>query len=317
MHIALATSIAAFGLDEDMPLLLPACAQAGVHAHVVAWDDPTVSWSRFDAVVLRSTWDYAHRHSEFLAWCERVDRVSTLLNPLPVVRWNTDKHYLADLQAAGVPVVPGVFVEPEAEPDAEPLPAVQAFLADFADAAEFVVKPAVGAGARDTQRYARAQAFAAANHVGRLLASGRSVLLQPYLSSVDVDGETALLYFDGEFSHAIRKGPLLVPDEGPSNHLFAAEAITARTPGEDELAVGSTVLAALQAHLDLETTLPYARVDLIRSTEGRPQLLELELAEPSLFFAHGPGAAERFAERLCARLRLAATAKSRRSGASR
>ena len=104
---------------------------------------------------------------------------------------------------------------------------------------------------------------------------------------------------------------------GPTSELFAAEAITARTPGEDELAVGSDVLAALQAHLGLKTTLPYARVDLIRSPEGRPQLLELELAEPSLFFAHGPGAAERFVERLLGRLRLAAAAKSRRSGASR
>jgi len=313
MRLAFATAISAHGLDEDLPLLLKACAEAGIAASVLAWDDPTVSWSRFDAVLLRSTWDYTERLVPFLAWCERVDRVTTLLNPLPVLRWNTDKHYLADLQGAGVPVVASVFVEA----DAEPLPAVQAFLSTFADAAEFVVKPAVGAGSRDTQRYARAQAFAAANHVGRLLASGRSVLLQPYLPSVDVDGETALLYFDGAFSHAIRKGPLLRPDEGPTSHLFAAEAITARTPGEDELAVGSDVLAALQAHLGLETTLPYARVDLIRSPEGQPQLLELELAEPSLFFAHGPGAAERFVERLCARLRLPGATKSRHSSASR
>ena len=213
MRLAFATAISAHGLDEDLPLLLKACAEAGIAASVLAWDDPTVSWSRFDAVLLRSTWDYTERLAPFLAWCERVDRVTTLLNPLPVLRWNTDKHYLADLQGAGVPVVASVFVEP----DAEPLPAVQAFLSTFADAAEFVVKPAVGAGSRDTQRYARAQAFAAANHVGRLLAAGRSVLLQPYLPSVDVDGETALLYFDGEFSHAIRKGPLLRPDEGPTS----------------------------------------------------------------------------------------------------
>jgi len=298
MRLALATSIAAWDLDEDMALLCEACTRARIGTHVLAWDDPTVSWSRFDAVLLRSTWDYTERHREFLAWCERVDQAGTLLNPLAVVRWNTDKHYLADLQSAGVPVVPGVFVEP----DAEPLPALQAFLASCADA-EFVVKPAVGAGSRDTQRYARAQEFAAANHVGRLLDAGRSVLLQPYLASVDVDGETALLYFDGRFSHAIRKGALLRPDSAPTSQLFAAEAVTAREPADDELTVGEAVLAAMQAHLGLQAPMPYARVDLIRSADGAPRLLELELVEPSLFFAHGPDSAERFVERLATHLR--------------
>jgi O-ureido-D-serine cyclo-ligase len=297
-RLALATAIAATGLDDDLPLLLAACPHAGIDARILAWDDPTVSWGRFDAVLLRSTWDYTERLPEFLAWCERVDQVTTLLNPLPVLRWNTDKHYLADLAAAGVPVVASTFVEP----NAEPLPALQAFLAAHADAAEFVVKPAVGAGSRDTQRYQRDQEFAAANHVARLLEAGRSVLLQPYLASVDTDGETALLYFDGSFSHAIRKGPLLRPDEGPTSHLFAAEAITPRTPGADEHAVAEAVLAAMTAHLQLAAPLPYARIDLIRDANGQPRLLELELAEPSLFFAHADGSAERFAARLLAHL---------------
>ncbi len=289
-RLALATAIAASGLDDDLPLLLDACRNTGIDARILAWDDPTVSWGRFDAVVLRSTWDYTERLAEFLAWCARVDQLTTLLNPLPVLRWNTDKHYLADLAAAGVPVVASTFVEP----DAAPLPALQGFLAAHADAAEFVVKPAVGAGSRDTQRYARAEEFAAANHIGRLLAAGRSALLQPYLASVDRDGETALLYFDRVFSHAIRKGPLLHPETGPTSHLFAAEAITPRAPGDDERAVADAVLAAMAARLGLAAPLPYARVDLIRGPDGGPQLLELELAEPSCFLAHAPHAADRF-----------------------
>jgi len=306
-RLALATAIAATGEDEDMPALQAACASAGLHAQVLAWDDPTVSWQRFDAVLLRSTWDYTERLAEFLHWCERVDRTSALLNPLPVLRWNTDKHYLAELAGRGIPVVPSTFVEPEMEP----LPSLQAFLAAYPVAGEFVVKPAVSAGSRDTQRYSRAQEFAAANHVGRLLDAGRSVLLQPYLPSVDSDGETALLFFDGVFSHAIRKGPLLRPDQGATDALFAAEAITPRTPGDDEKTLAQDVLAAMSDLLSLDAPLPYARVDLIRDTDGAPRLLELELCEPSLFFDHAAGSADAFVRLLVERLARSAQEQQR------
>lgn len=291
-RIAFVTAIVSAALDEDMPPLLAACARAGLTAEVRAWDDFTVSWARYDAVVVRSPWDYHTRLPEFLRWCERVDRVSTLLNPLPVLRWNTDKHYLADLAAQGVAVVPTRFVEP----DAEPLPALQAFLAEFADADEFVVKPAVSVGSADTQRYARAQEFAAANHIGRLLDAGRSAMLQPYLDAVDVHGETALLYFDGRFSHAIRKVALLKLNEAGQDHAQVPESIAAREPGAEEVQLGETVLAAARARTGVVPL--YARVDLIRDAAGRPCLLELELAEPSLFFDRAPGAADRFVEAL-------------------
>lgn len=294
MRLALVTAVAATGTDEDMPPLLDACVRAGIDTRVLAWDDATVSWSRFDMVLLRSPWDYTERLPEFLAWCTRVDRMTRLLNPLPVLRWNTDKHYLADLAAFGVPVVPTVFLEP----DAEPLPALEAFLADHGDAPEYVVKPTVSAGSRDTQRYAHSQGFAAANHIARLLDEGRSVMLQPYLASVDEVGETALVFLGGEFSHAIRKGPLLRPDTASTDALFAAEAITPRTVGDDERAVAEAALSAMMQQLQLATPLAYARVDLIRGAGGAPQLLELELTEPSLFFTHADGTAERFAKML-------------------
>ncbi len=295
-RIAFVTAIVSAALDEDMPPLLAACTRAGLTAEVRAWDDFTVSWPRYDAVVLRSPWDYHTRLPEFLRWCERVDRVSLLLNPLPVLRWNTDKHYLADLHAEGVAVVPTRFVEP----DAEPLAALQAFLAEFADAAECVVKPAVSAGSADTQRYRREQEFAAANHIGRLLDAGRSAMLQPYLDAVDAQGETALLYFDGAFSHAIRKAALLRPDVVGADHTQVPDAIAARDPDADELRLAATVLTAASRHLGGMP--PYARVDLIRDAVGRPCLLELELAEPSLFFDRAPGAADRFVAALLRRI---------------
>lgn len=297
MTIALVTAIAAFGLDEDLAPLQQALHEAGIHAQVLAWDDATVSWSRFEAALLRSPWDYSERLGEFLTWARHVAGQTQLLNPLEVISANTDKHYLAQLGASGIAVVRSVFVEPGESAEQ----AVSTFLRGHPDAAEFVVKPAVGAGSRDAQRYLRAQEAAAVAHAQRLLAQQRSVLLQPYLQSVDADGETALIFFDGQFSHAIRKGPLLQPDQGPTRALFAPEKISARHPGADELALAQATLAALP-----QSPLLYARVDLIRAADGTPRVLELELTEPSLFFEHAQGSAARFAAAL--KLRLAAHA---------
>ena len=307
--LALVTAIAATGHDDDLFPLAQACTAAGLRVRIVAWDDATVSWSRFDAVLLRSPWDYTERLPEFLAWCERVEAAALLLNPLAVVRWNTEKHYLDDLAAMGMPVVPTQFVEV----DAEPLDALQRFLAAHA-ADELVVKPAVSAGARDTQRYARSQEFAASNHVARLLDEGRSVLLQPYLRAVDSSGETALIYFDGQFSHAIRKGALLQAEPASTPAPYANGQISAREPDPRERELAEQVLQATHRLLHLDEPLAYARIDLIRDDEGSPRLLELELTEPSLFFAYAPGSSDRFAAYLASRLD-AATVPARTASA--
>ena len=149
---------------------------------------------------------------------------------------------------------------------------------------EFVVKPAIGAGSRDAQRFGPEEKDDAAEHAQRMLNEKRSVLLQPYLSRVDEYGETALIYFEGQFSHAIRKGPLLKRKEGPTKELFAKESITARVPDAAELRVGARAMQAMP----FETPL-YARVDLIRDQKGEPVVLELELIEPSLFFPFAVG----------------------------
>lgn len=297
-RIALVTAVDSLSRDTDLPLLQPACAAAGLEAHVVAWDDPSVSWRRFDAAVLRSPWNYMERLPAFLDWCAHVDRCTRLLNPLPVVRWNTDKHYLADLAARGVAVVATRFVEPGDAADAALEGLLRAFACD-----EFVVKPAVSAGSRDTRRYGRDRTSAATDHLARLLAAGRSAMLQPYQRAVDTRGETALLYFGGEYSHAIRKAALLEPDGTAKSHSSAPEAIQPCTPAEDERALADRILAIVAAHPSSDGPLAYARVDLVPGEDGRPQLLELELCEPSLFVTHAPGSAERFAVRLAALLR--------------
>lgn len=307
--LALVTAIAATGHDEDLPPLLLACTEAGLSPRIVAWDDATISWTRFDAALLRSPWDYTERLPEFLAWCEHTSHTTCLLNPLQVIRWNTDKHYLADLAAAGIPVVPTHFVEP----DAEPLQALRDFLANEPAAEELVVKPAISAGSRDTQRYAREQEFAASNHIARLLDQNRSVMLQPYLRSVDSVGETALIYFNDQFSHAIRKGALLRAEEPTVATPYSNGGISPHHADPDQRGLAEHCLEAVQRLLHPGSPLAYARVDLIRDDDGRARLLELELTEPSLFFEHAAGSAERFADALRTRME-AETVRTRTAG---
>ena len=292
-RIALVTAAAARALDDDLAPLTAALDAQGATVTIADWDDVTIDWSRFDLALLRSAWDYSLRLPEFLAWIERIAGQTRLLNPPEVVRWNTDKHYLGDLARAGVAVVPGTFVEPGADAGA----ALHEFLAAHPVHADFVVKPCIGAGSRDAQRHRRDDRGAAVAHLRRLLNAGRSVLLQPYLDRVDADGETALLFFEGAFSHAIRKGPLLRRDEGPTRALFAPEHIQSRTPGADERVLAQRTLAAVP----FAGALLYARIDLLRDAQGRPVVLELELAEPSLFFASAPASVERFAAAVLAR----------------
>ena len=282
-----------------MPAVESALRDAGADVTIAEWDRPR-DWRRFDVALLRSTWDYPPRLAEFFAWTDAVSRQTLLLNPLEMVRWNADKHYLRDLAAVGVPTVATAFVEPGESAERR--------IAEFlgrSDVEEFVVKPAVGAGSKDAQRFARDDTAEAVRHALRMLGRERSVLLQPYLSSVDEHGETALIHFDGEFNHAIRKGPLLRRNEGPPTGLFARETISARVPDAAELSVAARAIQAIPFDVPL-----YARVDLIRDQAGEPVVLELELIEPSLFLPFAVGSADKFAADVVRRARMQSRSRS-------
>jgi len=297
-RIALVTAREALPLDTDMPLLVEAFRDAGAMAQTPCWDDSSVDWSIYSAAVLRSTWDYVDRIEEFLAWCERCSRQTRLVNSPEIVRWNTDKHYLVHLAHAGVPVVPTRFIEPGMDATAE----LSRFLEGGAGAftvgscgsfEQFVVKPSVGAGSRDAARYRGEDRGRAEAHIARLLATGRSVMLQPYLDRVDDHGETAVIYIGGHYSHAIRKGPLLRLGDALVAGLFAPEQITQREPDAEEMRVADAAFRACSLEQPL-----YARMDLIHDQHGSPVVLELELTEPSLFLVYAPEAAGRLAEAL-------------------
>jgi hypothetical protein len=285
--VLLASCAPALGKDEDEPLLLAALGDAGVAAGVADWADPSVDWSAADVVVVRSTWDYAPRREEFLVWARRVESVARLFNPADVLAWNTDKRYLAGLTDAGIPVVPTAWAATAAE-----LPGALGSWDDL------VVKPTVSAGARDTARFRPGQRDAAAAFAEAILASGRSVMVQPYLARLDADGETGLVYLDGGFSHAFRKGALLAGAElGPG--LYAEEEIEPRVATAAQRAVGDAVLAVTAERTGGAPL--YARVDLVPGADGDPELIELELTEPSLFLSTDPGAAARVAAAIATR----------------
>lgn len=290
-RIALVSVAAARALDDDLAPLRAALTAHGAAVTIVDWDDADADWSRHDLAVLRSTWDYTARPTEFLAWAERTAAVTRLCNPLDVVRWNIDKHYLAELGKVDIPIVPSRFVAPN---DAAH-EALQQVLGDF-PGSDIVVKPTIGAGSRDTRRHSPHATDAALAHIQCLQKQHRRVLLQPYLASVDSHGETALLYFNGQFSHAIRKGPLLQADAEATAELFAAEHIEPRQPSAAERQLAERIIASLP----FAQTPTYARIDLIHDNDQQPRLLELELVEPSLFLDHAEGAAERFASALVA-----------------
>ncbi len=238
-----------------------------------------------DLAVLRSTWDYTERLPEFLDWC---GTVPGLANPAAVVRWNTDKSYLVELQGLGVPVVPTAVATPG--------------FSDWPDG-EFVVKPTVGAGSRGALRVAAGDFGAAIAHLGEL---GVPALVQPYQAAVDAVGETALVFIGGQYSHAFTKGAMLTPDaEYDESGLYIVERLSGASPSGAQRRVAEDVLDAAAGLLGLRRNeFLYTRVDLVSGVDGAPLLLELELVEPSLGFRQTDAAAPmRFASAVRAALR--------------
>ena len=297
-RIAIATCAELPNLDLDGPALLSALSNRGVHAEPAIWDDPGVDWSRFDLIQIRSVFDYSQRRDEFVAWASEVgDR---LHNPPAIVEWNSDKRYLGELVAAGLPVIPTTYVAP-----GDPPPPLDGTV---------VVKPAVSAGGRDSGRFGPGSHAGAAELIRAIGASGRTAMVQPFQDSVETTGEAALVYFGGQLSHTLRKGAVLPPDRvapqlealpglTAAEAMFDPELVRAGPAAPDELDLGAAVIDYLTERFGGVPPL-YARVDAVRGTSGDiPLIMEIELIEPNFYFDRAPGAAERLAAAIVRRAR--------------
>lgn len=292
MQVGLATCAALPSGDPDDAHLLAALERAGIAFTWIPWNstDPQSLSGSVDALILRSTWDYTDHYPEFMTWLDAID--VPIHNPRDIVRWNSDKRYLLDLAAAGVPVVPTEIIESIDQVWDAP----EGF-------AEFVVKPTRGAGSKGAKRFLAAEIDAARVHAIELITSGSPAMVQPYFPSVDEGSETALVHFDGVFSHSITKGPMLSQDgvRQMVDDLYVVESIDSRQASDAQREVAQQAIAAIPSTSDFTAPL-YARVDLIDDESGAPIVLELELVEPSLFFAFAPEATDRFARAIAARV---------------
>jgi glutathione synthase/RimK-type ligase-like ATP-grasp enzyme len=272
------------GFVSDDALAYGPLRRLGWDVEAVPWRRPAVAWGAFDAVVIRSTWDYQHDPEAFLAVLEQVARSGTRLeNPLGLVRWNMNKAYLGDLGRRGVPVVPTAWGH-----DLGPVD--EGAILGRLGTDEVVLKPVVGASGEHTYRLARGSAgwAEAAAAFAR-----RAYLAQPFVRSVVEEGEYSLFYFAGALSHAVLKEPAAGDFRVQEEH---GGVIRALAPSGGLAAAGARALAAVgQAPL-------YARVDLVRLGGGGYALMELELIEPSLYLRMDAGAPERFARALARHL---------------
>ncbi|MEW1721990.1 hypothetical protein [Streptomyces sp. NPDC093109] len=277
-RVVLATAAVGIEYDIDLPLMVDALRARGLDATAVPWDAEGYDWSAADCVVIRSTWNYGDRSAAYLSWADRVGAVTRLHNAAGLIRWNIDKRYLGDLADRGVPTVPTTFLAPG---DAIALPG----------RGEYVVKPTVSSGARDTARYAEGPTGAARRHVAALHAAGATVMVQPYLPRI-AEGERALVFFGGVLSHALRKGPVLTDIGVVDNARVAHPDLRTHRPTPAETALATAALDAIPG----QDRPLVARVDMALADDGSPVLMELELIEPNLFIAYSTDGLRHFTD---------------------
>lgn len=261
--------------DPETPRLRRALRARGVRSEIVPWGDG-FDWTQASRVVIRSAWDYVTQLPDFLAWAGTEAVADRLVNRLDVVRWNSAKHYLLELDAAGVPIVPTTLVPRGATA------AVQAAALDGRQD-EMIVKPAVSSGAIAT---VRGPAHRLRAHLDAVT-GWDDALVQPLVRSILDRGEVSLMYFDGVFSHAVRKLP--APGDFRVQTQHGGHEVS-YVPTPAELDVATAALAAVPSPPT------YARVDLV-DRDG-PLVMELELIEPELFLRYDAGSVRRLSDSL-------------------
>lgn len=276
MDVALVTSAALPGLYPDDRHLLHALRATGLDAQPVVWEDPHQNWAEPRLAVIRSTWDYAFRRDQFVAWAERAATRTTLWNSARMVRWNTHKSYLCDLAERGVSVVPTVVLRAGSRVVLEQVLEQHGWH-------DAILKAAVAQSGRYAMMVSRERRAAGQAHLERLRPY-EDMLVQPYIPSVVTKGELSLVFVDGEFTHAVRKR---APAGDFRVHDDYGGSVELDEPSGRELATARAAIAAAGESLH------YARVDLVAGPDGTPMIMEFEVIEPELFFRHSAAAVDR------------------------
>lgn len=278
MRLALATCAAFPRLGPFDSHILTLLKRRGVDAMPAIWSDASIDWSVYDLTIVHSTWDAHQMPDTFLAW---VDQFGPDLHNRPsTIKWNIHKGYLQDLAKQGIRIAETMWIGAGQDLNLERL-------LDDTGWEKAVVKPVISASANDTFLVTRANIHQIEELYNSL--KPRDLLLQPFFRSFETHGETSLLYFNGQFSHAVRRPPTLSTDRTSSAIPTAWHA------SEAERAFAEQVMDFLP-----ETPL-HARVDLARDNHGELCLHELELIEPCLFTSLCPGSAERFVDAILVR----------------
>ena len=285
LRVALATYAGAPELAPDDRLLIPALERVGVQATPAVWSDRSVAWRKFDAVILRSCWDYHLKFEQFEEWLGALERDGVRLwNPPATVRWNADKRYLLDLARRGVATIPTMIALRGHTDAVESVAAAEGWT-------RFVIKPAVSASGYETYALRTPLDAAARTTIARVSAIG-DVLVQPFADEVPQVGELSLTFFDGVFSHAAVKRARAGEFRVQTEHGGTVEA-TSVDP--------ALVLQATHVVQSLDDRPLYARVDGVERGDAF-LVMELELIEPNVFMAYHADAADRFAAAIRERL---------------
>jgi glutathione synthase/RimK-type ligase-like ATP-grasp enzyme len=279
MDVALVTCSQKPHLSHSDSLLQKALVARNIDAHPLPWDDPEVDWSRPLVSVIRSTGDHYLRRAAFLEWAQRVSRLHTLWNPLPLLRWNTHKSYLYDLKEHGVPIIPTFSFAQGSSVNLAQLMEAHGW-------PEVVIKPAVSANAYGTILVEGRDTEEGQLYLDHML-SIHDMLIQPYIPTAMSNGERSLTFIDGKITHAVLSPPGLRHNGIMKSDLPKKELIV---PQEEELRLAYKIIDTLHSPV------LYARIDLVHDVDGQLRVMEIELVEQGLSLDWAPEAVERFAD---------------------
>jgi hypothetical protein len=268
----------AFEHDYMMDALRPAFAGLGMSLHDLAWDDQDVDWSSFDAAIIGTTWDYWDRIDEFHATLEQIGTSTKLFNSAALVRWNSRKTYLREMETKGAKLIPTLWLDALT-------PELAAAAFDELGSDDLVLKRQIGAGAADQHRLKRGDPIPDMPH---------AMMVQPFLKMIQDEGEISFIFIDGTFSHALLK------------RAAAGDYRIQSTYGGTELAISPSagdLAAAISVISMLDDAPLYGRVDMLRGPDGRLLLMELELIEPYLYPLEGPELGPKMAYAIARRLK--------------